>query len=253
MRKIYADANKIWKELHNDISDQDLTIDIKAYENWLDLFHINSYYYFVFNIKKGDFDLVSSNILDVLGYTQEEFTVPLLLSKIHPDDQAFFLNFENKVVSFFAGLSVKQIPNYKVSYDYRVLTKRGDYKRILQQVLTINYDTQGRILRTLGVHTDISLLKQNGIPKLSFIGINGEPSFYNVNVKEVFKASIIQLTKREREVLLLLIDGLTSTTISIRLDISKQTVDKHRKNLMSKLDCVNTLELISKALQQGLI
>src|SRR5690606_28794608 len=90
-------------------------------------------------------------------------------------------------------------------------------------------------------------------PALSFIGLNGEPSYYNVNAQEVFKTSELQFTKRENEVLIYLLNGHSSSEISKQLHISKHTVDTHRKNLLAKMQVGNTAELISKSIKLGLV
>lgn len=61
------------------------------------------------------------------------------------------------------------------------------------------------------------------------------------------------LTDREREVLQLIAEGYTSSEIGDRLFISRRTVDKHRENLMAKLELQNRTALIRFALQRGLI
>jgi DNA-binding NarL/FixJ family response regulator len=53
-----------------------------------------------------------------------------------------------------------------------------------------------------------------------------------------------KLTKREKEVLQLISEGLTNAQISEKLFISIDTVDSHRKNLHSKLNVKNTAMLI---------
>lgn len=62
-----------------------------------------------------------------------------------------------------------------------------------------------------------------------------------------------QLTNREREVLQLVAEGLTSREISERLYISRRTVDKHRQNLTAKLGVSSTAALVQFALQHDLI
>ena len=61
------------------------------------------------------------------------------------------------------------------------------------------------------------------------------------------------LTHREREVLQLSAEGLTSQQIGERLFISRRTVEKHRENLMSKLQLNNQSDLIRFAIRRGLI
>ena len=61
------------------------------------------------------------------------------------------------------------------------------------------------------------------------------------------------LTVREREILQLIGEGLTMSEISETLSISVRTVEKHRSNLMQKLEVKNYAGLIRFALQRGLI
>ena len=63
----------------------------------------------------------------------------------------------------------------------------------------------------------------------------------------------IILTRREKEVLELIADGLTNNEIAERLFISITTVDTHRKNLLNKFDCRNVASLVRKASQQHFI
>ena len=57
---------------------------------------------------------------------------------------------------------------------------------------------------------------------------------------------------REREVLQLIAEGLTSGEIASRLHISTNTVDTHRRNLMKKLDLHSVAELTKYAVREGL-
>lgn len=61
------------------------------------------------------------------------------------------------------------------------------------------------------------------------------------------------LTRREKEVLQLIAEGLTNNQIAEQLFISPLTVDSHRKNLLTKLQVKNTASLIRLALEQQLI
>ena len=58
----------------------------------------------------------------------------------------------------------------------------------------------------------------------------------------------IELTAREREIAALLIEGLTSKRIGLRLAISPRTVDVYRARLMRKLGAASTAELVNKLL-----
>lgn len=63
----------------------------------------------------------------------------------------------------------------------------------------------------------------------------------------------ILLTKREKEVLMLIADGMTNNEIAEKLFISSLTVDSHRKNLITKLNARNTASLIKIAIENNFI
>lgn len=58
------------------------------------------------------------------------------------------------------------------------------------------------------------------------------------------QAYVPDLTKREKEVIKLIIDGLTNDTIAEKLFLSPLTVSTHRKNVLSKLNLKNTAMLV---------
>ena len=62
-----------------------------------------------------------------------------------------------------------------------------------------------------------------------------------------------QLTDREREILKLLAEGHSTREIAQMLVISPKTVERHKTNLMSKLDIHNRLDLFKYALRKGII
>jgi DNA-binding NarL/FixJ family response regulator len=61
------------------------------------------------------------------------------------------------------------------------------------------------------------------------------------------------ITQREREVLKLLAEGYLNKEIAEFLHISVKTVEKHRANIMSKLDLHNASALTAYAIEKGLV
>ena len=72
-------------------------------------------------------------------------------------------------------------------------------------------------------------------------------------VREFTLDDDIQLTDREREVLQLIGEGLTTADLAETLFISPHTATRHRANLMKKLNVHNRVDLIRAAVQRGLI
>lgn len=66
-------------------------------------------------------------------------------------------------------------------------------------------------------------------------------------------AQIPVITRREKEILILIAEGLTNPEIASKLFVSSSTVDSHRKNLLAKLNVKNTASLVKFAMDHQLI
>lgn len=58
-----------------------------------------------------------------------------------------------------------------------------------------------------------------------------------------------QVTKREREIIHLMAEGLSTKEVARELHISFHTVESHRKNLLLKLKARNMVHLVAKAIR----
>jgi DNA-binding CsgD family transcriptional regulator len=245
--------NRIMKGLSNESAPSLLQHEQDFYKKLLNFFLIGDSYYFILNHQSFEIEFISSEVEDVLGYPTYEFNLQFMNGIIHADDRPWFLAFGSSILDFFSKLSVEKLMKYKVKYDIRFRKLNGDFVRMLYQGILLEHDENGRFLRTLSILTDITYLKQEGSPELSFIGMNGEPSYHNVASNNIYVETKEDLTRREKEVLKLLINGKLSKEISNILNISKQTVDTHRKNMIHKKNLNNTGELIGKAIRHGWI
>jgi DNA-binding NarL/FixJ family response regulator len=61
------------------------------------------------------------------------------------------------------------------------------------------------------------------------------------------------LTNREREILQMSAEGMTTAAIAKRLSISPRTAELHRSRMMDKLGLNNQTELIRYALKRGIL
>lgn len=91
---------------------------------------------------------------------------------------------------------------------------------------------------------EIFLCSQAKEKMISFVS-NGK-NFEVTQAKE-------SLTKRETEILKLICDGLSSKDISVKLFISINTVETHRKKILTKLNVRNSVGIVKYALENNLI
>src|ERR1700676_1568000 len=204
---------KIMKRLSNESAPGFLNFELDLYKKLWSFFLIGDSYYFILNHQSLMFEYVSKEVEDIMGYHPSEFNIQFMNGKIHPDDRSWFLAIGNRIADFFSQLAIEKLMKYKIRFDIRFMKKNGDYSRILYQGILLEHDENGRFLRSLSTHTDITYLKQEGKPILSFIGIDGEPSYQDVASKNLFSKIKEELTRREKQVLTLLIEGKFSKEI----------------------------------------
>jgi len=70
---------------------------------------------------------------------------------------------------------------------------------------------------------------------------------------EVDLSVAAELTPREREVLTCIAEGYTNREIGENLTISVKTVDRHRENIMHKLNLQSRVDLVKYAIEKGMI
>ena len=63
----------------------------------------------------------------------------------------------------------------------------------------------------------------------------------------------VKLTKREKEILELVAQGLTAQEIAIKGFVSLDTVETHKRNIILKLKARNAVDAVVKAMRMGLI
>lgn len=82
-------------------------------------------------------------------------------------------------------------------------------------------------------------------------------TYFSVSASNTLKKpderKIPALTRREKEILIKIADGLTNQQIADLLFVDVSTVNSHRKNMLSKYDVQNTAQLIKLAITEKLI
>lgn len=251
--KYLSRVQERWKVIGKRKPREHLELELEFYKKVFNIFQVGKSYFFIFSPPLNKIEKISSSIADVTGYDPETFTIEQMLRAIHPDDLPTFVDFETAIVDFKMKLPVDKLMKYKSQYNYRIRTKTGGYIKILQQSITIQCDEDGAVWRNLAIHTDISEFKTNNKMILSFIGLEGEPSFNNVKVPRLNSAERTGLTAREMEILLLLLKDRDTAEIADLLCISTETVKTHRKNIHTKLGTSSPLQLVLKAMEKGWI
>jgi DNA-binding NarL/FixJ family response regulator len=78
-------------------------------------------------------------------------------------------------------------------------------------------------------------------------------NFINKEYSNVGNNPKLEITKREKEIIELISQGLSNKEIAEKLFVSISTVDAHRYNILKKLEVKNTAEMITKAIKNKII
>lgn len=129
-------------------------------------------------------------------------------------------------------------------------------------VLALSTFNQGIYMNKIMEHGGSGYLLKN-ITRQELIDaiktVNKGGVYFSFEAGKIYKTTLEKnshlpvLTKREKEIVKLISEGLTNVEISRQLFISIDTVDSHRKNLYTKLDVKNTASLIRYAVENGIV
>ena len=165
--------------------------------------------------------IFSEGIKELLGYGNEEFKFSFKL--IHPFERKQVLNLIEENLKTFRKKSHNK--NYSFITSYRIQKKNGEYLNAIQKVILTSVDTTKS-------HPDALYI-------ISALPVQDKQSaIQNTNPKHIL------FSKREVEIIKLLKRGSTSAKIAEQLFLSKHTVDTHRRNMLRKCKCENTVDLI---------
>lgn len=214
---------------------------------------LGPFYYYVVDFFDMSLSHVSSSITDIHGFDPETVTFDDVINSIHPEDMDFVAKAEQTNLEFLYGIIGKDnVVNYKSSYCFRSRMKDGTYQMLNHQAIVLTIDGNGGVGKALNIHTNIDHITKINNFTVSLIGINGNPSYFDIKTN-YNKHEYILFSNREIEIVKLIAEGHNTSQISKNLHISENTVKTHRKNINKKSGCKNATALINKCSSIGLI
>jgi DNA-binding CsgD family transcriptional regulator/PAS domain-containing protein len=206
----------------------------------------------------NQFIYLSHKIRGITGYEPEDYKgingLNFCLDKIHPSYRESTI----KLLQMF--YNYRMHPEYKymqagecsASIDFMFHKKDGSYFRNLQYFSEAETNSLGKPLMVLNYHFDVTHLKKVDTqtmviktPKLIYIF-----HFDLLNNKLI---KINPLRKTELTVLSQLTSGKNTKEIALETFNSPHTIDTHRRNLLSKLNCQDTTALITYVKMIGIV
>ena len=162
-------------------------------------------------------------------------------------------------INFLKSIPSRKWMEHIFSYNYRILDATGIYKTVLQRATYIPGGSHGLPRGIIGVIFDITQFKDDPdiVHTIETLKDSGNDHCHKVLYRRVYTTNELtkpgSVTKREKEILTSMSDGLSSKEIANKLGISSNTVSNHRKNLLIKTRSRNSSELMNYAVKHGLL
>lgn len=242
-------AREMYRQISGNKQVKEYEGEISLSKFLLNTFHVGDFFFLIYYLPEQEMEYCSDGTQRLLSINPSNFTLQYMVENIHPDDLPTFMHFEKTMLHFLPTLPPDKLTSYKVVYDYRMKGSDGTFKRVLHQLMTLQNDDNGAVIRTFGVFTDITHLKSSTRMQLNVIGMNGEPSFFNIQEDLSYTSGDSPLTDRETQVLSLMAQGNSSSEIAAKLEIAKNTVDNHRKHILRKTESQTSTQAMKKALE----
>ena len=219
---------------------------IAAHDNSVLLLHDTSENRFLYMSDKSKV-LGTYNPADFISETGMDFS----FSNINPDQRGAALLIQLKIISYGFEHMASAENNVVANMMFQYKKKSGGYIQMLQKVMAVESDAEGRPLLYLRFGYDISHLVRPCVSLI--IHAPDETLIWAYNTTKKCLEQINLLSGQEKKVLRLLAEGRPSKEIGDMLFASSHTIDTHRRNLLKKTNCIDTTALITFAKMTGLI
>jgi DNA-binding CsgD family transcriptional regulator len=181
------------------------------------------------------------------GWNNKDVTEETILDMVHPQDREAFAGLYYLCLE---GLVNMPIPTAGIGHFcifYRLRDAKGKYHPIMETSNIIASDPDSYVplvnlaqVSKLGKHIPFQQVSY-------YFRIKDEQGSAAImrNYLGRYKPAVNVFTENELKIARLLKQGLTSEKIAAAIFLSKHTVDKYRKNMLEKTQCLNTPQLIA--------
>ena len=167
-----------------------------------------------------------------------------IYKRIHPDDLFQRHLLELEFFNFLKIIEPEERLNYATKCKIRTLNAKKEYQYIMHRSFYLKNSSEG------GLWLAVCLYNYSFEKAGTIIGVDGK--IVNTKTGETFYIDTYEncinlLTSREKEILLLISKGEISKAIADQLNISINTVNRHRQNILEKLNVNNSIEALKTA------
>ncbi|WP_057937024.1 response regulator transcription factor [Algoriphagus resistens] len=189
----------------------------------------------------------AGNVGELTGYPSSMFRekgMETTFALTHPEDRPEFIRFQKIVFDSFHQLTLEEKHTFEFSYTTRWVHRiTNKVTWVLGKVRPYLIDSAGNFAMDLHI-----IMQLYTPPKTSSYDWNY--SYQKEDGTRIFVSKnsphsrTVSLTKKEKVIVTLILEGKESKEIAERLNISVNTVATHRKNILKKLKAKNVGEMV---------
>lgn len=222
-------------------------------------FAIGPYFWFIPD--NTDMSIIDSseNIHELTSFKKGEWKkyYPNFFSRIMPvEDHNYFMGCTAMMLDFLEKTEINERKNFKFSIYCRMEDKNRKLRWTLLQFPKIIFNEEGRGVSGIVMVTDLGIFEVINKPRMTIMDISNKKHPYFLAIldqNKIENLEIPNITKREREILACIINGMKTPEIAEKLFISYHTVENHKRNLREKTHSKTAGELINFVLQNQLM
>lgn len=183
--------------------------------------------------------------MDISGYTIiDSIWEDDIYNRIHPDDLFQRHLLELEFFNFLKKITPGERLHYATKCRIRTLNSNNNFQYILHRSFYLKNSSEGGLWLAVCLYN--YLFDKSG----AITGIDGK--IVNTVTGESISVDTYEncaglLTSREIEILALISKGIISKEIAAELNISINTVNRHRQNILEKLNVNNSIEAVRTA------
>ena len=168
-----------------------------------------------------------------------------LWSKMHPEDLEIWLKALNELMNFtLKGIAIEDRSKMSYTWNYRLKNGKGEYVNIVQNTTPLEFDNENKPIIGLAHYTVLSPNIEMQVCASAKL-LNDRNEYETVYFNNFYQKLLSDcISKRERDIVRLLVLSHSSKEIADKLNITANTVDTHRRNILKKLNISSTGELI---------
>jgi DNA-binding CsgD family transcriptional regulator/ribosome biogenesis protein Nip4 len=208
----------------------------------------NSTFFCITNTQNLSFEYISKNQTACLGLDREKLEtkgMKYLWSQMHPDDVEAWLEALNELMKFTLNkISVKDRNRMSYTWNYRIKNSKDEYVNVIQNTTPIEFDNNDKPVIGLAHYTVLS--DDCEMQVCASAKLLNEKNEYETVYFNNFSQKLLSegISNRERDIIRLLVLHYSSKEIARKLNITANTVNTHRRNILKKLKIASTGEII---------